>query len=1078
MIPLDKKISSTWASSRTTSSSLTANSSKRRSSTLGSDCQSPFTPWTLTVEEVSRVLTTDTNSGISESEALSRSSKYGPNSIDEGKGVAFWEIFLRQACNAMVLVLLISMAISFAIKDYIAGGVIAAVFFINVIVGFIQEFKAEKTMQSLKSLSSPTAHAIREGLDDTVPSMALVPGDIIIVKVGDTIPADSRIISSMNLETDEALLTGESLPVTKSSNLICSKNSPVGDRQNMLFSSSVVTKGRGTAIVTSTGMDTEIGMIAKSLRNENSKIRKVKRDDTGKAKRREYVKAFLGSIKDIIEAFLGTNHGTPLHRLLAKLSIFLFGIAVVLAIIAMAAQKFIVTREVAVYAIVLAIAMIPASLVVVLTITMAMGTKTMAQRNVIVRKLDSLESLGAVNDICSDKTGTLTQGKMILKKVWVPGLGYYDVVNGVPSNPDSGIVSFSQSEESSDKMDPPESDLFSEWITTASLVNIANVRKETSLGSTVWKSNGDPTEIAVQVFTTKLGYNRNVLVDSDNPRYTFINEYPFDSSIKRMSSVYNDNETDSVHVFTKGAVERILGICTQWYGDNGEQSTFSKEQHEKVLAQVDRFARQGLRVLAFARRQPPGSIVKERSWKQVERIEVEQDMIFLGLAGIYDPPREETAEAVRRCHTAGINVHMLTGDHPTTATAIAKEVGILPSNLDEYSPTIVKSMVFTAPEFDALSDNEIDQLPLLPLVIARCAPQTKVRMIEALHRRKAFAAMSGDGVNDSPSLKKADVGIAMGLVGSDVAKDASDIILSDDNFASILAAVEEGRRMAENIQKFTLHLLAGNISQALFLVVGLAFKDNDRFSVFPLSPVEVLWIIMITSSFPAMGLGIQKAEVGIMNKKPKNPKAAIFTWEVIVDMLVYGLLLAVICMVSFIGIVYGVGNGELGHGCNERYEDVCQYVFRGRSTAFIQMTWCLLILAWEVIDSRKSLLLMNPDIFRDVNKNPGFLRSVMLMFQELFAILWENQMLFWSVVIGFFSVIPIIYIPVINKKVFQHSPIGWEWGVGLAGLIVFIAGSELYKWCKRIYYRNENSQKEDVESHHLPFMRYNTLQLE
>lgn len=1006
---------------------------------------SQFASWNSSITQTADHFATDTSDGLNSEDASRRLGEYGENCLDEGKGVSIWQVFLHQVCNAMVVVLLICMAISFGIKDWIAGGVIGGVFFLNVAVGFIQEFSAEKTMAALRSLSSPTARVIRDGDDQTIPSLNVVPGDLVVAKVGDTIPADLRLVSSMNFETDEALLTGESLPVAKDHKTVVDFDSPVGDRINMAFSSSVVSKGRAVGIVVATGMSTEIGAIAKSLKeSENKKVRSIKVD-----RKRDFLPTLLGAGKDVAGAFLGTTTGTPLHRLLAKLSIMLFGVAVLLAIIAMAAQKFRVNREVAVYAICVALSMIPASLVVVLTITMAMGTSAMVKRNVIVRKLDSLEALGAVNDICSDKTGTLTQGKMVVRKAWVPGVCRLAVDSDTnPFDPTAGIITgtFSDDEkpENVDDQVVASQERLRQFVMSATMANIATIHQEADTGD--WKCHGDPTEIAVQVFTSRLQYPRDRFTAPENEKkvqspkeYQHVAEFPFDSSVKRMSAIYkhSGSEDGAQIVFTKGAVERLVGICSTWYGDNTDPSStellpFSDKEHQRVFQMVEELASQGLRVLAFASKTLPKdfSLSSAGEGEQSQRLAVESNLTFLGLVGIYDPPRAESAGAVAKCHKAGITVHMLTGDHPGTAKAIAQEVGILPTNFGEYATDVVKSMVYTATEFDALTDSEIDSLPQLPLVIARCAPQTKVRMIEALHRRKAFTAMTGDGVNDSPSLKQADVGIAMGISGSDVAKDASDIVLSDDNFASITNAIEEGRRMADNIQKFVLHLLAGNVSQVLFLMIALAFKDHDNYSVFPLSPVEVLWIIMVTSSFPAMGLGVEQAELGIMEKPPKDPRKAIFTPEVLCDMLLYGLWLAIICLVTFIGIVYGDGNGNLGQGCNESYSEACRYVYRARSTAFAEMTWGLLLLAWEVVDMRRSPF--------------QFPRRI-----------WQNQFLFWSVVLGFVSVFPIIYIPVINKDVFKHSPITWEWGVAFLGLIVFIMGSELYKFAKRRFFRGK-----------------------
>jgi len=371
-----------------------------------------------------------------------------------------------------------------------------------------------------------------------------------------------------------------------------------------------------------------------------------------------------------------------------------------------------------------------------------------------------------------------------------------------------------------------------------------------------------------------------------------------------------------------------------------------------------------------------------------------------------------------------------------------------PRNIHQFPKNVVDSMVMTAAQFDKLSDEQVDELPVLPLVIARCAPQTKVRMVDALHRRKAFCAMTGDGVNDSPSLKRADVGIAMGMNGSDVAKDASDIVLSDDNFASILAAIEEGRRMFDNIQKFLLQLLAENIAQAFTLLIGLAFKDPQGISVFPLAPVEILWIIMITSGFPAMGLGMQKASSDIMTRPPHSIKTGAFTTEIIVDMFVYGIMSGIIPLMGFIIRVYGFGGGDLGTDSNNT-RDGSEVVYQARATAFALLTWLALILALEVIDLRRSF-------FRSVPKTQ-------YPWTQWFRDIWGNQMLFWSVNAGIFTIFPLIYIPVINDYVFKHAPITWEWAIIFIGTIIYILYCELWKWVKRIYRRRQ--AKKAAEAH-------------
>lgn len=535
--------------------------------------------------------------------------------------------------------------------------------------------------------------------------------------------------------------------------------------------------------------------------------------------------------------------------------------------------------------------MIPASLTAVLTITMSMGSKAMVKRHVIVRKLESLEALGAITDICSDKTGTLTQGRMVLRKAWVPASGTYTVTETRnPFDPTEGVVtrsdaaprddlSTSENDEIVSDGDAGSSKIhrrekFVDFLNVASLANLATVFKDKETGE--WKAHGDSTECALQTFVSRLGWSRQSLtkVESDKGKseasWSLTAEYPFvsfsvlnlmlrrrlihflfllqDSSVKRMAVIYHHQPTGRDVAMMKGAVERVLESCLFAQTASGTvdlEDSFKRE----ILENMESLASGGLRVLALAHRDLDASETKQGA--ELKREDVENRMVFLGLVGIYDPPRPESKGAVEMCRRAGIEVHMLTGDHPGTAKAIAIEVGIVPQDITLLSARELECMVMTAAQFDKLSDHEVDRLPHLPLVIARCAPQTKVRMIEALHRRKRFCAMTGDGVNDSPSLKMSDVGIAMGQAGSDVAKDASDIVLTDDNFASICNAIEEGRRMFDNIKKFVLHLLAQNVAQAFVLLIGLAFKDSSRLSVFPLSPVEILYIIMVTSGFPA-----------------------------------------------------------------------------------------------------------------------------------------------------------------------------------------------------------------------------------
>lgn len=576
------------------------------------------------------------------------------------------------------------------------------------------------------------------------------------------------------------------------------------------------------------------------------------------------------------------------------------------------------------------------------------------------------------------------------------------------------------------------------YLNVASLANLAHVH-ESGDG---WKARGDPTEIAIQVFVSRFNCNRERLTQEKSWRQ--VAEFPFDSDVKKMSVIFENNATQKKMIFTKGAVERIVDSCKQVIWDaESEPVDMNTEHRDQILQNMEALAAQGLRVLAFASKECLTTRTGEKaeSGEAYDRAVIESDLTFHGLIGLYDPPRVESAGAVKQCHQAGVAVHMLTGDHPGTARAIAAQVGIIPTNAKVIAKDVADTIVMTASSFDKLSDAEVDRLPALPLVIARCAPSTKVRMVEALHRRGAFAAMTGDGVNDSPSLKRADVGIAMGKAGSDVAKDASDIVLTDDNFASILNAIEEGRRMFDNIQKFVLHLLAENIAQACTLLIGLAFKDSTGLSVFPLAPVEILWVIMITSGMPDMGLGVERAAPDIMARPPQSLKTGIFTMEIIVDIIVYGIWMATLCLSSFAIVLFGFGDGELGEGCNDSYSDRCDTVFRARATTFVCLTWFALFLAWEMINMRRSFFRMQPGSKK--------------YFTQWMYDVWRNQFLFWAVIAGFVTIFPTLYIPVINRVVFKHEGISWEWGIVFIEATLFFAGVEAWKWTKRVYFRRK-----------------------
>ncbi|KAI8606000.1 potassium/sodium efflux P-type ATPase, partial [Dissophora ornata] len=952
------------------------------------------------VEKVAEHYGTNTLEGLSSQEAIERLKKYGYNELQGNGGVKWYKVLWRQVANVLVVILIIATILSYATKDWAEGSVILVIIIMNAAIGFWQEYNAEQTMEALRNMSSPTAKVIRDESRTTIPNNHAVPGDIMIFEDGDVIGADCRLFEVFNLETDEALLTGESLPVQKNLDVIERPDQPLGDRLNMVFSSTTVVKGRAKGIVTGTGMKTQIGQIATTLLE------------------------------------VGGNETTPLQKRLNKMAYFIFLAAVVLVIVVFAVHSFHYNNETAIYAISVAIAMIPEGLVAVVTLTMAFGVRRMAQVKAIVRRLSSLESLGAVTNICSDKTGTLTQSKMVAVRMWLPGDGFYRMT-GTGFDPVGEI--YQQGElRGGDESQLQEqliengtgSSHFSQTLQAASLCNMAELRKTTHPESHgEWSAIGDPTEIALQVLAHKAGFAKPDLLAEG---FKLVAENPFDSSVKRMSVLYQGPERQEgpgeYFILLKGATERVLSCCTHYLDGenersvNGEKGDVDRQDFEAMISEkVDILADRGLRVLSVAFRryhpQPEVDLVHD-----LTREEMEQDMIFLGLIGIYDPPRAESRPAVLECYDAGIRVHMLTGDHPSTAAAIAKEVAIIPSDV----PVKGNPLIMTAIQFESMSDEDVDKLEELPRVVARCSPNTKVKMIAALHRRKLFATMTGDGVNDSPSLKAADVGIAMGQSGSDVAKQAADIVLTDDNFATIVQAIAEGRRIFANIQKFIAHLLSTNVAEIVVLIVGLAFKDDEGSSVFPMSAVQILFVNMITSSPPAMGLGLEPASESNMREPPRSAKQGLFSKEVIMDTFVYGLTMGALCFAAFCTVLFGYNHGNLGIMCNAEYSDACEGVFRARATAYASLTWLLLAHA------------INCRSIRNSSWSISSLRT-----------LRRNKMLWLSIVIGAIIVFPCIYIPGLNHSVFKHSGISYEWGFVAVALVIFIMVSELYKFIKR-----------------------------
>lgn len=1032
---------------------------------------------------------TNTDSGLSATEAKTRREKYGDNILRPPPKPSPWKLLGRQVLNAMTLVLIAAMAVSFGTQDWIAAGVIAVLVFLNVSVGFSQEWKAEKTVAALSSVGAPTAVVLRDGKEISVSVEEVVPGDIILLSPGSIVPADGRLLTGFvsNLEIDEALLTGESLPVAKDPAALNTPDCPLGDRINMVYAGSQVSKGRARAIVVTTGMNTELGKIAEAIE------KKVNPAGEGWAGRWYKVKVALG--------VAGT---TPLQMKLNKVAYLLLGCAVVLAIIVVASTAFVdIDPSIATYAVATAVSILPASLIAVVSLTLATASRELAKRNALVRKMDAIEGLAVVTDICSDKTGTLTLGKMVTKKVWVPASFTYDdegknvtgsrldssqgqtyeVASGSePYYPHGSVRALSPEEEaainagnatneksSDDEDDDREEedtvdvenleDNLANMVQCASLCNMATIHKNKDQ----WEANGDATEVALQVFAHKLHRGKPALTKPrqhkgpipsvierkmNGGHYDLVIEHPFDSSIKRMSAAWqllgaDGSPGDRCIVYMKGALERVLDRCTH-VGLGEDRIPLDESTKEHIHNKMEQLAAEGLRVLCLS-----GKIVNQTAAevKEIPRDDLEANLSFLGLAGIFDPPRPESRTAVLEAQHAGITTRMLTGDHPATAAAIAKSVAII----DASSPA---SAVMTGVQFDKLSDEEIDRLPELPLVIARCAPETKVKMVDALHRRKIFGMtrftiMTGDGVNDSPALKRADVGIAMGLTGSDVAKSVSDIVLADDNFASITRAIRKGRATLVNLSKFLLYLLSGNVAEVVVLMIGLAFKNEVGVSTYPLSPVAALWINTIAAGPPALALGLEPTAKDAMDKSPAAYKT-IFTMWWFIDLIFYGFMMGSLSLVSFIIVVWGRGNGDLGRDCNEgAYNASCELLFHGRAACFATLCFILMLHALTCKHLEHSIFRMT---------------------------LLDNKFLLWSVSALSLSVFPILYIPRISDYAFQVLGLGWEWGPVFGLTIMYVVIAELYKLVKRkIMARNNAKHRKSEKDDEKYFPRLATL---
>mgnify|MGYP004533970763 FL=1 len=824
-----------------------------------------------TVKETQEELGTNLEKGLNSKKVEENRKKYGFNELEGKKKDSLLKKFIAQFKDFSIIVLIIAAIVSGAVGVAQNEGItdtiiIMIVVVLNAIIGVAQENKAEKSLEALKRLSAHAVKVIRDGKEQVIPARNLVPGDIVIIETGDYVSADLRIIEAVNLKSQEASLTGESVPVEKKSKEITEQEVGIGDRTNMLFSSSLITYGRGKAIVVETGMNTEVGKIAGMI-NETEK------------------------------------QETPLQQRLNSLGktlgIAALAICAVIFVIGLLQGKDIINMFMT--AVSLAVAVIPEGLVAVSTIVLAIGVQKMVKKNAIVKKLPAVETLGSSTVICSDKTGTLTQNKMTVEKVFCN-----DVTTTI------------------DKIEM--NDDFEKLIYDCILCNDARVLENGELA-------GDPTETALIDLALKLDYRKSI--PRENPR---VEEVPFDSERKLMTTV---NEKNGKYiVYTKGGLDEVLQKCDS-YLYKGQKRTNLNEYAEWIRTNNESMAKEALRVLAFAYKELDHIPSKE------EMKTIESNLTFVGMVGMIDPPREEAKRAVEKCKHAGIKTVMITGDHKITAVAIAKKLGILENDNE----------ALTGVELNQMSDEELIKNVKKYSVYARVSPEHKVRIVGAWQKNGAIVAMTGDGVNDSPALKKSDIGCAMGQVGTEVAKEAADVILTDDNFATIVSAVEEGRRIYDNILKVIQFLLSCNVGEVIVLLlatlfapaIGSAFGISDITLIQVLLPIQILWINLVTDTFPALALAFDPANKDIMDRKPIKKNEGIFTKGRTFRIIYQGAMIGILTLIAYL---VGLGTTTTaidGLTLEETKVEVAQ------TMAFTVLAFSELIHVFNVRDNKNSI---------------------------------------------------------------------------------------------------------------------------
>ncbi|NLM37397.1 MAG: calcium-translocating P-type ATPase, SERCA-type [Firmicutes bacterium] len=783
------------------------------------------------IAETAADLKTDLVAGLSQADAVARLEKYGPNELQEQPGPTVWQKILAQLKDFLILLLLGAAVISLFLGETSDAVVIFLVVFLNTFLGVMQELKAEKALSALAELTAPLAKVYRDGQTREVDARELVPGDLVLLEAGDFVPADARLVKTESLQVNEAALTGESVPVAKEAEFTAAEELPLGDQKNMVFKGTMVTFGRGRALVTGTGMNTELGRIAGLLQG-------------------------------------GPEEKTPLQKRLDSFGkqVGLLAVGICLFIFLVGLLRGNRFYEMFLVAVSLAVAAIPEGLPAIITIVLALGVQRMAGQKAIIRRLPAVETLGSATVICSDKTGTLTQNAMTVRRIVTSAVDYEVTGEGLKAEGE-----FRRDGTAVAASEQPLLDL---------ILKIGVLCNDAEFLPAEAKIVGDPTEGALVVAAAKAGWARSELLTT----YPRLGEYPFDSVRKRMSTVHQGNlaprllgeGADRRWLLVKGAPDLVLEQCQGCLGEDGPEELTAARKAE--LLQVNhQLATEALRVLAFAIRPDPPS-----GSTPVE--EAEKDLTFVGFMGMIDPPRPEAKAAIRVCQEAGIVVKMITGDHRDTAVAIARQLGLA----GPEDPVLVGA------ELETLDGDELAKQVAKVNVFARVAPEHKVRIVDALKQNGAIVAMTGDGVNDAPALKKADIGAAMGQTGTDVAKEAADMVLADDNFATIVRAVQEGRVIFENIKKTVYFLLSCNLGEIITIFTAILLGWPV-----PLYPIQILWVNLVTDSLPALALGVDPPEGDIMKRPPIHPEQGIFDQKARRLLIVFGLFIAGVTLTAF-----------------------------------------------------------------------------------------------------------------------------------------------------------------------------------